>query len=97
MEKKKFMPRYDLFLALGLLFDEQPPELYLIPSRVWAEPTGIFVSRDYEGLKSKPGWVLNISKKNMPALELYRFEVTVARSIEEAANNQLCATGSADM
>ncbi|MEN6495356.1 MAG: hypothetical protein ABFD16_13835 [Thermoguttaceae bacterium] len=89
MQKEKFMPRTGLFLALGLLFEEHPPELYLIPSMIWAEPASIFVSRDYEGLKSKPEWGLNVSKRNMAALEPFRFEVVVAKLIEETANKPL--------
>lgn len=89
MQKEKFMPRVGLFLALGLLFEEKHPELYLIPSMVWLEPSGIFVSRDYEGLKSKPEWGINVSQKNMSALEAFRFEVTVASLIEETANKPL--------
>ena len=30
----------------------------------------------YEGLKSKPEWGLNISKKNMPIIEPHRLETT---------------------
>jgi hypothetical protein len=46
----------------------------MIPSFVWKEKNALFVSRDYEGLKSKPEWGLNISKKNMALLETFRFE-----------------------
>jgi hypothetical protein len=94
LQKEKFMPREGLFLALGLLFEGQPPELFLIPSSVWKEPGGIFVSRDYEGLKSKPEWGLNISKRNMSALEPYRFEQAVSTFIQEMANNTLELTPS---
>lgn len=92
MQKEKFMLREGLFLALGLLFEGQPPELYLVPSSTWQEPAGIFVSRDYEGRKSKPEWGLNISKKNMSALEPYRFERSVSKLIEETANSALQPT-----
>lgn len=36
----------------------------------------VFVSRDYdqEGQKSKAEWGINLSKKNLPRLEAYRFE-----------------------
>jgi len=77
MQKEKFEPRRSLYLALGLLFEGQPPELFLIPSLVWKQPSAVFVSRDYKGLKSKPEWGLNISKRNLAALEPYRFEKTV--------------------
>jgi len=79
MQKTKFNLDENVYLALGLLFQGEPPSLYLIPSTVWLSPNSVFVERNYEGLKSKPEWGLNISKKNMPALEQYRFESTVQR------------------
>lgn len=77
MQKEKFELQPSRYLAFGLLLDGQPPDIYLIPSVVWQQPSTLFVSREYEGLKSKPEWGLNISKRNMPALEPYRFETTV--------------------
>ncbi len=77
MQKDKFILRKSLYLALGLLFEGQPPELYLIPSLVWEKPDAVFVSRDYVGLKSKPEWGLNLSKKHLSMLDPYRFEQTV--------------------
>jgi hypothetical protein len=73
-----------LYLAFGLLLDGKPPEIYLIPSTVWQEPNAVFVNREYEdeGLKSKPEWGLNISKKNMLTIEPYRFEKTVEAIME---------------
>ena len=82
MAKDKSELRESLFLALAILLEGQPPDLYLIPSIVWTTPDGFFVSRDYEGGTSKPDWGLNISKKNMPRLEPYRFDV-VAHAIKE--------------
>lgn len=79
MPKSKFKPSEHLYLALGLLFEGQSPHLYLIPSTTWRSPDAIFVERNYEGLKSKPEWGLNISHKNMHALEAFRFESSVER------------------
>jgi hypothetical protein len=61
--------------------DGQPPELFLIPSTTWKNRNGMFVNHDYEGLESEPEWGLNISEKNMPLLEPYRFEKIVGRMI----------------
>jgi hypothetical protein len=77
MHKEKFVPREHLYLALGLLLERQPPELYLIPSIAWENGNAMFVSHDYEGLESKSEWGLNISKKNIALLEPYRFEKIV--------------------
>jgi len=79
MEKRKFVLSSSLYLALAILSEGKEPELYMIPSIVWADPNGVFVSRDYakEGQKSKPEWGINLSKKNMSALDPYRFERTL--------------------
>lgn len=77
MRKDKFILDKRMYLALGLLSDGKPPELYLIPSVVWENPNMVFVSRDYENRKSKPEWGLNISKKNMSLLEPYRLDRTI--------------------
>lgn len=77
MQKSKFQLSESVYLALGLLFQDEAPLLYLIPSTVWHSPDSVFVERNYEGLKSKPEWGLNISKKNMARLEQYKFENTV--------------------
>lgn len=86
MQKEKFVLREHLYLALGLLVDDQAPDLYLIPSIAWKQRNAIFASRDYEGLKSKPEWGLNISKKNVSLLQKYRFEKIVEAMVSEAAN-----------
>lgn len=77
MQKTKFSLNEQLYLALGLLFDGKAPLLYLIPSTVWLTPGAVFVEQNYEGLKSEREWGLNISQRNMTALEPYLFESTV--------------------
>lgn len=77
MQKEKFVIEPCRYLAFGLLLDGQQPDIYLIPSIVWQKPTAVFVGREYEGLKSKPEWGLNVSKRSMPMMEPYRFEATV--------------------
>jgi len=84
MRKNKFELKNNLFLAFGLLLEEKAPELYLIPASVWETPNSVFVSRDYENLKSEKEWGMNISKKNLPELEQFRFESTVAKIIKGA-------------
>ena len=84
MQKTKFELHEHVYLALGLLLERKPPELYLVPSVVWQSPNGVFVERNYEGLKSLPEWGLNISQRNMPALSPYAFASTVERLISEA-------------
>lgn len=77
-QKEKFLLRENLLMAIALLSEGAPPSLFLIPGSAWRAPNELLVSRDYEGLKSKPEWGLNVSQKNMAALEQYRFEKIVA-------------------
>lgn len=72
MQKSKFDLDDSLYLALVLLSDGQEPDIYFIPSTRWATPDGMFVSKDYEGLKSNPEWGLYLSKKNTPILSEFR-------------------------
>ena len=39
----------------------------------------MLVSHDYEGKQSKPGWGINLSTRNMAALEQYRFDRQLGR------------------
>jgi hypothetical protein len=85
MQKSKFILDDNLYLAFGLLTEGKPPDLYLIPSRTWEMPNPVFVSRDFgEGLKSKPEWGLNVSARNMAALEQHRFETSVERLLRRS-------------
>jgi hypothetical protein len=74
MQKEKFQLAEDLYLALAILNEGMEPNLYLIPSVIWREPNSVFVDRNYEGLKSKPEWGINISIKNIPLLSKYSFD-----------------------
>jgi hypothetical protein len=84
VQKGKIQIHRNSYVALGLMFDESPPQLYLIPSTVWKKPNDLFVDRQYEGVKSKPEWGINISKKNLKLLDLYRFETEI---------DKMCAQG----
>ncbi len=61
-----------MFLLLVLLIDEEHPDMYIIPTSAWRQKNSVFVSHDYEGKKSKSEYGVNVSRKNMPALEKYR-------------------------
>ena len=75
--KDRFVLRPDLPAAVVILVEDEPPSLYLIPSKSWKEPNALLVSRDYEGKKSQPEWGINLSQKNMPLLEAYAFDWVV--------------------
>ncbi len=66
-----------MYVALALLLDRQEPELYLIPSFVWREPSELFVEKEYEGWKCDPEWGIRLSQKNMPRLRQYAFSTVV--------------------
>lgn len=77
--KKNTVSLRDNLFVLWVLFNEgREPDFYLIPSTVWKKTNDVFVSRDYEGLISDPEWGINISEKNLPELERYRFEKTIS-------------------
>lgn len=78
MEKTKFAPRENLYLAFAFFQEGKAPTLYLIPSMVWQQNSSVFVGRDYEGKKSKPEWGLNFSLRNLETLEPYRLDATLA-------------------
>ena len=77
MQKDKFPLSPDRLLALVLLEEDQPPDLYLIPATAWLAPNALLVGRDYEGLKSKPEWGVQLSLRNRPLLVPYRFDTSV--------------------
>ncbi len=83
MQKEKSRLQPSRYLAFGLLLDRQPPNLFLIPSIVWRKPNTVFVSREYEDLRSKPEWGLNVSKRNMPLLERHCFEKSVKAIVDK--------------
>ena len=68
------------YVALGLLRDDLPPELFLIPASAWLEPNAVFVDRDYPGSeKSSPEWGINLSKKNFSLLDPFQFAVVAEK------------------
>ena len=82
LQKDKFKICEYSYLALAVLNEKCEPSLYLIPSRVWEEPNGVFVSRDYENKKSKPEWGINLSSKNMHSLKPYLFSESIKKLIK---------------
>ncbi len=76
-QKEKFILRENLYMAVVLFNEGNLPELFLISSLAWQNPNQLLVSRDYEGKKSKPEWGLNLSQKNLHALEKFRFDEVV--------------------
>lgn len=73
-QKSKFDLR-DNMLAVVVLFTEGfPPDLFIIPAETWNNPCGPFKDREYEGKKSAPEWGLQLSVKDMAAMESFRFD-----------------------
>ncbi len=72
--KSKFLIKENLFAVVIILNNGQLPMIYLIPSIEWNNPNSLFTNKEYVGLKSKPEWGLNISKKNNEILVKYEFD-----------------------
>lgn len=72
-------------LAVVLFLENEAPKLYLVPTVTWHSPNEVFVSRDYEGKASKPDWGINLSIKNLPMLDPFRFDV-VAETLRGPKN-----------
>lgn len=65
-------------LALALFTAGKPPDLFVIPSLQWKTPDDVFVSRDYEGKKSRPEWGLTISQQSRSSLARFAVEKQLA-------------------
>ena len=76
--KSKFNPSCNLYAAVVVFLENEPPHLFLIPSMSWASPNSLLVVYDYVGKKSKPEWGLNISEKNWDLLKEFSFDKIVA-------------------
>jgi hypothetical protein len=74
LEKEKLTLRKELLVALVLLADRCPPEVFLIPSLAWKRPSRLLVDRDYEGRESRPEWGIVLSSSTMPFLEPFQME-----------------------
>lgn len=75
MQRKYFDIEDDaMFLFLILLSDGEHPRMYIIPTSAWRQESTVFVSRDYDGKKSKPEHGVNVSRKNMREIEKYAIE-----------------------
>jgi hypothetical protein len=76
-QKSKFRIRPTLLAAIAVFKDGFEPDLFLIPSTEWKEPTGVFVDRQYDRLKSAPEFGINLSNKGIASLEKFRFTTAI--------------------
>lgn len=78
---EKFFLRDGLFICLIIYFEALQPHVYLIPSLDLDINNGLFVFRTYEGenLKSKPEWGINLTKKHLIKLEIYRIDLALTK------------------
>lgn len=61
-------------VAVVLFRNGDRPDLFIIPMNAWNNLDPLLRSRDYKGKKSKPEWGINVSARNRPLLEKFRFE-----------------------
>lgn len=78
-QKDNFDPRPNLFAAVVIFYEGEPPHLYLIPSVAWNKPNFLLVNYDYKNRKSKPEWGLSVTKKSQRLLEDFAFELVVRK------------------
>lgn len=83
--KSKFRIRANLLAAVAIFQDGREPDLFMIPATQWLKPNGVFVDRDYEGLKSAPEYGVNLSRKGIKTLEPFRFSEAVERIFSTVA------------
>lgn len=75
MQKEKWnIEDANVYLVLLLFEDGKLPDAYLIPATAWKTPNALLCDKDYEGLKSKPEYGLNISRKNIQLLREFKIE-----------------------
>jgi hypothetical protein len=76
LTKEKFCLSPMAYAAIVILTEGHKPALYLISSEEWKRPNDLLRDRDYkaEGQTSAPEWGINLSKKNKPLLDKYRFD-----------------------
>lgn len=82
MPKKHFdagNPR--LYLCLLLFEQGRLPDMYLIPATAWQTETALLRDRNYDkpGQSSPAEYGVNLSRKNFPLLEKYRFDQVIGR------------------
>lgn len=72
MTKDKFDINNDRLLLCFIHFQTgKLPFVYIVPSAVWKQPNEVFVSRDYQGKKSRPEWGLRYSKIHRDSMKVY--------------------------
>lgn len=72
--------KYQLIVILRFI-EQELPYAYVIPITAWQHTSDLLRSRDYEGLKSKPEYGVNVSKKNMSLLEKYKINESLYKHI----------------
>ncbi len=72
MTKDKFNINNDRLLLCFIHFRiGKLPFVYIVPSAVWKHPNEVFVSRSYQGKKSRPEWGLSYSKIHRDSMKVY--------------------------
>ena len=71
--ESKFDLRETLYAVIVLFTGNSKSDLYLIPSETWKRKDSLFVFHEYKDKKSPPEYGLNLSQKNIPLLEKFKF------------------------
>lgn len=75
---KKYMDaqQSNFYISLVIFSGGEEPELFLIPANAFLEPNDLF--RDRPNYKV-PEFGMNVSNKNMPLLNIYKFESYIGK------------------
>ena len=71
----------DTLVALVLLQDGCAPDLFLIPTVAWRDPSPLLVDREYEGMQSEPEWGISVTGKSRPLLEPFMFSRQISHLV----------------
>lgn len=78
--KLGFELKDNLWIALVLLMKEMDPAVYLIPSKVFENPTEIFHNNDQgERFRHLSNWEIKVFTRAIPELSKYAFNTMVSK------------------
>ena len=79
----------DIFVAIVWWNNEKPESIYLIPTTEWNNKnSNIFVEKNYNGLKSKPEWGINLSDNKKEQLDPYEISAVIGNLLNDESNTQ---------
>jgi hypothetical protein len=72
--KRRLQLDGDRYVALVVLADGEPPQLFAVPTLAFLDPVPPLVSRDYIGLASEPEYGIELTASALDALDRYAWD-----------------------